>query len=208
VLSPSPEDEVGSGEPLAEYERLCLIEIASKTLLESLKYDIHDIGWWHTVDLAWVPPRLSEPGCTFVTLEREHRLLGCVGALEPYQSLATDVVEHTLSAAYRDPRFPPVTTEDIHALDIEISIMGRLVPNHARNLRELSTLIEPRRDGLFVRSPHHRGTLLPSVWDDIRDPRSFIDATWRKAGIHEGVWPDDLEIYTYEVEKITGPGPR
>jgi AmmeMemoRadiSam system protein A len=207
-LSQLPEGDVRAEDVMTEVDRVVLGEIASRTLLQSLEHDIHDVSWWHQLDLAWVPPDLMEPGVSFVTLERGHRLLGCVGALEPYQALATDVVEHTLAAAYHDPRFPAVTPDDVHALDIEISVLGRLQPNKARNIKELATLLDVGRDGLFVRSPHHRGTLLPSVWDDIRDPRAFIDATWRKAGIHEGVWPEDLEIFTYRVDKIVRNGPR
>src|SRR5204863_9994862 len=56
--------------------------------------------------------RLAEQAATFVTLERDGRLLGCVGTLDAHQPLAIDVAEHALAAAFDDPRVPAVTIDD------------------------------------------------------------------------------------------------
>ncbi len=193
---------------LDEADRLVLIELASTTLLQSLKHHPDDTTWVRDLDLSWVPTRLTRPGASFVTLERDGRLLGCIGTLRAYQPLALDVVTHTLDAAYRDPRFSGITSDDVHALDIEISLLGDMQPCEAQGFAELQRALRPYIDGVFIRSQLRRGTLLPSVWDDLPDPNQFIEALWRKAGIPPGVWPDDLEVSTYEVEKIVGKGPR
>jgi len=193
---------------LGESDQRVLVDVASRSLLESLVRGSTDLSWRRDLPLDWVPPHLMTDAATFVTLERAGRLLGCIGTMWPYQPLAVDVIEHTLAAAYRDPRFPGVTTDDVHALDLEISVLGDQVPCPARNRAELERLVRPGVDGVFVRTAEHRGTFLPAVWDDVPEPRAFFDALWHKAGLPPHTWPDDLEVSTYEVQKIVGRGPR
>lgn len=197
----------GTTSRLTATDREIIVQLVDHTLLDSIDFGVND-QHWRTLDLQWVPRRLQWNGASFVTLERDGRLLGCIGTLEAYQPLAADIVEHTLAAAYRDPRFTPVTPQDIHALDFEVSVLTPLTRLDVNNLTELKALLRPGVDGLFVRSGYHRGTLLPSVWDDLPQTDQFIAATWRKAGLRPGDWPDDLEVFCYEVEKIVGRGPR
>jgi AMMECR1 domain-containing protein len=62
--------------------------------------------------VADLPAKLRDLGASFVTLERDNRLLGCVGALEAHQALGVDIAEHALAAAFDDPRMPPVIASD------------------------------------------------------------------------------------------------
>ena len=67
---------------------------------------------------------LFEPGATFVTLTQNGQLRGCIGSLEPYRALATDVAENALAAAFRDPRFPPLASDEQAYTRIEVSLLA------------------------------------------------------------------------------------
>lgn len=159
-------------------------------------------------DASQFPARLRLPGSSFVTLRRQDRLLGCIGALEPYQALGCDVVEHALAAAFADPRFPGIGVDDFEQMDVEISVLGPLVPLDVGCHRELRDLLRPGADGLVVAAPGHRATFLPSVWSQVRDVDDFCALLWRKAGLRPGSWPPGLVLSRYRVDEFGRPGPR
>ena len=76
------------------------------------------------VSVASMDSVLQSEGCSFVTLQLHGELRGCIGALQAYQSLAEDVAEHAYAAAYRDPRFEPVNSNEIPLLNISISVLN------------------------------------------------------------------------------------
>ena len=78
-----------------------------------------------SLSLEALSPILQEQGACFVTLTYKGYLRGCVGALEPYQSLAEDVCEHAIAAAFQDYRFPPVQANEMKEIEIEISYLTR-----------------------------------------------------------------------------------
>lgn len=159
-------------------------------------------------DPSQLPARLREPGASFVTLRREERLLGCIGTLEPYQALGCDVVERALAAAFDDPRFPGIGVADFEAMDVEVSVLGPMVPLVVRSSRELRERLRPGVDGLVVTAPGHRATFLPSVWSHVRDADDFCALLWRKAGLRPGDWPPGLALSRYQVDEFDQPGPR
>src|SRR5262245_42846328 len=77
------------------------------------------------LDESSLPPPLREKGSSFITLTVRGELRGCIGALEPYQSLAEDVREHAMAAALKDPRFPAVRKEELSGIRIEVSRLTR-----------------------------------------------------------------------------------
>ena len=80
------------------------------------------------LDESTLTPHLRETGASFVTLTVRGQLRGCIGALEPYQSLAEDVREHAVAAALEDPRFPAVSERELNGIQIEVSRLTRPVP--------------------------------------------------------------------------------
>src|SRR5512136_148736 len=74
-----------------------------------------------TFDPVALTPTLQADGASFVTLTIDGNLRGCIGALEPYQSLAEDVREHAVAAALEDYRFPQVKEKELVKIHIEIS---------------------------------------------------------------------------------------
>ncbi len=165
-------------------------------------------GVRQTPALAGLEPGLCELGASFVTLERDERLLGCVGTLEPHQALAIDVAEHALAAAFDDPRVPPVTRADFSEMTVKVSVLSRSVRVTATSFDELRTTVRPHVDGLTVHVQGRRATLLPSVWPKVRDRDEFLDVLWSKAGLRSRAWPARVQVLRYTTVEECDPGPR
>jgi len=141
-------------------------------------------------------PRLLVPGAVFVSLHtRRQRLRGCIGCLEARNPLADAVIENAYAAATRDPRFDPIRPEDVHDLDIEISVLGPLVRV------EQVTDIEVGRDGVAVDLDGCRGILLPQVpvqqgWDR----EEFLDNVCRKAELPADAWRRGASMQRFEAD--------
>ena len=154
-------------------------------------------------DMQSLPPRLREPGATFVTLTRGGELRGCIGALEPYLPLAQDVCEHAVAAALQDFRFPPLQPEELPEIRIEIS---RLTP--ARDLdyegpQELLSALRPGVDGVILRDGMRRATFLPQVWEKLPDPVVFLNHLCQKMGALPDLWRvRKLQVQIYQVEEF------
>jgi AmmeMemoRadiSam system protein A len=146
---------------------------------------------------AW----LLQPAATFVTLTRQGALRGCIGSLEPKRSLAADVRENALGAAFRDPRFQPLDASEWADTQVEISLLSalqRLAPeDEAAVLRSL----RPGVDGLLLEFGHHRGTFLPQVWEQLPEPQAFLVHLKRKAGLPPDFWEPGMRLSRYTVTK-------
>jgi hypothetical protein len=141
---------------------------------------------------------------SFVTLDRFGMLRGCIGHLEAIMPLARDVAENAFSAAFRDPRFPPLSRDEYAELELHVSI---LTPPEAFSVSSESDLLaqlRPGVDGLILEDGHARGTFLPSVWESLPQPKEFLRHLKRKAGLSENYWSDSLKLYRYETESFTG----
>ncbi len=148
-------------------------------------------------------PVLQEPGASFVTLTIHGYLRGCVGALEPYQSLAEDVREHALAAAFQDYRFPPVQPNEINELEIEISYLTRPRKLDYEQPEDLAKLLRPNIDGVVLRDGGRRATFLPQVWEKIPDPQEFLEELCMKMGASPDLWRrKKLDVSIYQVEEF------
>ena len=115
------------------------------------------------LDLSSLSFHLREQGSSFVTLTMDGQLRGCIGALEPYQSLAEDVREHAVAAALEDPRFPPVNEHELSGIQIEVSRLTRPYPLEYKDAEDLLSKLRPHVDGVILR-------------DDFRSPCHFPPA--------------------------------
>lgn len=146
---------------------------------------------------------LQEQGASFVTLTYKGYLRGCVGALEPYQSLAEDVCEHAVAAAFQDFRFPPLQANELKDIEIEISFLTRPKPLNYENPTDLPMLIRPNIDGVVLRDGIRRATFLPQVWEKIPVPEEFLEELCMKMGAQPDLWRrKKLEVLTYQVEEF------
>jgi AmmeMemoRadiSam system protein A len=155
------------------------------------------------LDLETLPPRLREPGATFVTLTRKGALRGCVGALEAYQPLAEDVREHAVAAALQDYRFPPVSPGELTEIEIEISRLTPPEPLDYASPEELLKCIRPGIDGVVLREGMRRATFLPQVWEKLPVPEDFLGQLCLKMGVDASYWRyKKLGVSTYQVEEF------
>jgi AmmeMemoRadiSam system protein B/AmmeMemoRadiSam system protein A len=157
------------------------------------------------VDLAGVDARLRMPAATFVTLELDDRLRGCIGSLEARRSLAEDIVQNAFAAAFRDPRFAPLTLGELDTIRIEISVLTPPEPLSVRTEDELLAALRPGRDGLILEAGSHRATFLPAVWEQLPDRRDFVRQLKQKAGLSRTGWPVDMRCTRYEAVKVREP---
>ena len=153
------------------------------------------------------PAAPSEARGVFVTLHIDGELNGCIGTLEPDEPLAAAVARRAWDAAFADPRLPRLRPADWERLTIEISVLSPLERLDVHSLDELVDVIEPGVDGLLITAGFRRGTFLPAVWEQLPEPRTFVDQLWRKAGLVPGTWPEDLVVERYRTQSF-GRAPR
>lgn len=145
---------------------------------------------------------LDEHGATFVTLTQHGELRGCIGTLEAHRPLRRDVEENALAAAFRDPRFAPLATAEFEITRIEVSLLSPPAPLPIADESDLLRRLRPGVDGVVLAWRGRRATFLPQVWESLAEPRDFIAALKRKAGLGVGFWADDIHVSRYTVDKF------
>ena len=150
-------------------------------------------------------PWLDNPGAVFVTLKKQGALRGCIGSLQPHQPLRTDLKANALSAAFRDPRFPPVAVEELAELNIEVSVIGPSQPIAFHRETDALAQITPGIDGIILEYGQHRATFLPQVWEQLPDRRQFMAHLKAKAGLPADFWSADLRLARYQVSQWCEP---
>jgi AmmeMemoRadiSam system protein A len=123
------------------------------------------------------PVLLTHSGA-FVTLKIAGELRGCIGYFEPVHPLIDTVTGAAVKAALDDHRFPPVRTDELPRIRLEISVLSARIP--VASLAEIVV----GRDGLYIESESARGLLLPQVAVEYRwDAEQFLRHTFRKCGL-------------------------
>ena len=172
-----------------------------KTAWKSIRYGL-TAGRALTVDPAEYPALLQALRASFVTLDAHGELRGCIGHLEATQPLIVDVAENAFAAAFRDPRFAPVTADEVDALTLHVSVLSTPQPLTVTGEDDLLTQLRPGVDGLILRDGRHRGTFLPSVWESLPQPRDFLTQLKIKAGLAPDQWSDAIEVARYTTESF------
>jgi len=146
---------------------------------------------------------LAQPGATFVTLKCSGELRGCIGSLKPLRPLGVDVRENAIAAAFRDPRFPPLAVVEFEATSIEVSLLSADERLDILDEDDLLARLRPGVDGLVLEYGRYRATFLPQVWESLPEPRGFLSALKRKAGLPGDFWSPDVNVSRYGVTKWT-----
>lgn len=154
-----------------------LLKVARDSIAHGIKHGASPV-----IDPAAYDEVLRAIRASFVTLEIQDRLRGCIGALEATQPLVSDVSQHAHAAAFSDPRFPPLKESECPLLDIHISVLSPSSPVTFDSEADLVQQLRPGIDGLIIAKGPRRATFLPSVWASLVDPRDFLLHLKQKAG--------------------------
>ena len=145
---------------------------------------------------------LREPGASFVTLRLDGELRGCIGSIDARRPLGEDVARNAQAAAYRDPRFPPVSAGELPRLQVEVSVLSPREPMAVASASDALAQIRPGLDGVALEYGTASATFLPQVWESLPEPEAFLDALKRKAGLPARFWHSDVRLSRYTVEKF------
>jgi AmmeMemoRadiSam system protein A len=140
---------------------------------------------------------LPEASGAFVTLKRLGALRGCLGTLQCSRGLAAEVARCAAEAASEDPRFPPVRSDELADVSVEVSVLGPLEPIDPAD----SSVITLGRHGLVAELGDKRGLLLPQVateWGWTTE--QFLRQTCVKAGLPADAWQRGARIFRFEAE--------
>jgi AmmeMemoRadiSam system protein A len=169
-----------------------LVQLARKTV-ESYVRD------GRTIDPPQeLTPEMQGRAGVFVSLHQKRGnqdiLRGCIGTIEPSKAnVALEVIHNAISAATRDPRFPPVRPNELDSLDIKVDVLTE--PEPIRSPDEL----DPKRYGVIVRSGWRRGLLLPDL-EGVDTVEYQVEIARNKAGIGSD---EPFELYRFEVKRYT-----
>lgn len=159
-------------------------------------------------------PKLEEKSGAFVTLNTypEGELRGCIGFPEPIYPLYKAVVRAALAAAFEDPRFPPLSEDEIDRVTIEVSVLTppERIDTMVSRREELPELIVVGKHGLIVRRNRFSGLLLPQVAVEYSwSPEEFLDQTCIKAWMRPGCWlSEGTEVYRFSALIFTEESPN
>jgi AmmeMemoRadiSam system protein A len=140
--------------------------------------------------------KLSEKRGAFVTLKTRGQLRGCIGHTQAIKPLSQTVIDMAQAAAFQDPRFPPLSQQELKDLSIEISALTPF-----RQIEDIKE-IQVGKHGLFIERGFNAGLLLPQVateygWDSL----TFLEHTCQKAGLPRDAWKDkNSKIYVFSAE--------
>jgi AmmeMemoRadiSam system protein B/AmmeMemoRadiSam system protein A len=137
-------------------------------------------------------------GAAFVTLEKNGELRGCIGSLAAYRPLDHDIAENAFAAAFRDPRFTPLSPEELDEIDISISVLTEPELMVFKSEEDLVAQIRPGVDGLILTEGQNRGTFLPSVWEHYPESAAFLNHLKMKAGLPSTYWSGTLKVERYQ----------
>lgn len=183
------QQKVGVDLGLAAEEKAALLKLARKTIEAKCRGE-----------KAPAPEArsraLGEPRGAFVTLHKHGRLRGCIGQIQARQPLVRAVAEMAVAAAFDDPRFPPLRTEELKDIDIEISVLTPL--QRITDVRD----VQVGTHGIYIRRGAYSGLLLPQVATEWKwDRASFLEHTCEKAHLPKDAWKDkETEIYIFSAD--------
>ncbi|WP_456372266.1 AmmeMemoRadiSam system protein A [Thiolapillus sp.] len=179
-------------------QRKTLLEIARASIMNGLR-----AGAPLAVNPDDFDPALQEQRASFVTLNIQGQLRGCIGHLEAIQPLVRDVTQNAYSAAFSDPRFAPLRSREFDQLSIHISVLSPARPLQFDSEADLLRQLRPGVDGLILEEGPYRGTFLPSVWEQLPSPELFLAHLKQKAGLPSNYWSDSLRVSRYTTESFS-----
>ena len=163
---------------------------------------------------TWTSGTFSELRGVFVTINLAspgpEKLRGCIGFPYPIKPLGQAIQEATVAASSEDPRFPPVSPEELNSVVLEVSILTQPKVVKAPRPQDLPSMVRIGVDGLIVSCRGYSGLLLPQVATEYSmDQSEFLSQACMKAGLTPDSWLDsDTEVQTFQAEIFEEKTPR
>jgi len=193
--SASSTDFIAATEAMLRRHGGVLLDLARRSIL-------HGLDHGRPLAAGAVKGELGEPGAAFVTLKRAGRLRGCIGSSEAYRPLAADVAENAYRAAFKDPRFAPLTAGELDGLAVSISVLGPQAPMAFSGEADFLAALQPGADGLVIEDNRRRALFLPSVWEQLPDVRKFVEHLKVKAGLPKDHWSPSFKAWRFRAAEI------
>jgi AmmeMemoRadiSam system protein A len=190
------EGKMADSEKLNDKEGKYLLSVARKTIEQELSGKKPE-----DKSEALDSPRFAERRGTFVTLTINKDLRGCIGHIIPQESLLEGIKENAINAAFKDPRFNPLSMREWPNVKIEVSILTDPASLAYSDADDLLKKIRPDIDGVIIKKGYYQATFLPQVWEQLPDKKEFFTHLCLKAGMDGNEWKKGkLEVYTYQVQ--------
>jgi AmmeMemoRadiSam system protein A len=151
-------------------------------------------------------PRCTERRGTFVTLTMDGALRGCIGHIVPQESLVDGVRVNAINAAFRDPRFRPLSLQEWEKTKIEVSVLTEPKALPYTDGEDLLKKLRPGVDGVILKKGYNQATFLPQVWEQLPDKKEFLTHLCLKAGLDGHAWKKEkLEVSVYQAQAFHEP---
>ena len=185
-------------EKLSKEDGALLLKLARENILREFGKENDSLGFFKTKVSTLV---LEESRGTFVTLHKKGDLRGCIGNIDPVKTIFKGVMDNARNAAFNDSRFSPLSYEELKDTSIELSILTQPQKLDYTDARDLIAKLRPDVDGVIIKKQYHSATFLPQVWEQLKDPKIFLNHLCTKAGLPQDEWKSgDLNVSTYQVQ--------
>ena len=148
-------------------------------------------------------PELREKGACFITLHSDGKLRGCIGSTLAHRALAVDAAENGYAAAFRDPRFKGLKEAEVATLELSVSVLGRPSAMTIAGEADLLAQLRPGIDGLIIEDKGKRALFLPSVWEGLSRPNTFLRRLKIKAGLAADHWSETFQAWRFAAEEMS-----
>jgi uncharacterized protein (TIGR00296 family) len=177
-----------------------------------VKYARHCVDSFFSGKIVEQPsdPFFSEKRGVFVTLNEIGNLRGCIGFPEPVYPLKRAILESSRAAAFRDPRFSPVTKDELDDITFEVSVLTKPELIEVEEPEEYLDKVEVGKHGLIIKHMYDSGLLLPQVFTEYDcTPKKALEMTCEKAGLDEDAWKDpEAKIYRFQAQIFEEAEPK
>jgi AmmeMemoRadiSam system protein B/AmmeMemoRadiSam system protein A len=197
---PPMENKDNSSARFSEAQGQMLVKLARATIAAELGGKIAD-PVTSPSNLAEQDERFKLHCGTFVTLKIRGQLRGCIGNLTSTETVLDGVRRNAVNAALHDPRFAPLSKDELDRTEIEVSILTEPQPLAFRDGQDLIEKLRAHIDGVIIRKGPASATFLPQVWEQLPNPEDFLTHLCTKAGLPSDAWKNSaLEVLTYQVQ--------
>lgn len=180
---------------IKDYFKDFVIDVCKKSILSGFQ-----LGDFSPSDYACV---FKEAGASFVTLELDGNLRGCIGSIIAHRPLINDLMENAHAAAFKDPRFKPLTREEFNSIKISVSLLSQPERIIFDGEDDLLSKIKPYEDGIIIRDGNYQAVYLPIVWEQLPDKQEFLNSLKQKAGLDAHYFSPELQAFKFSAIKIS-----